>query len=229
MICTRKEFEELCGIEPAYYTMNRKRGKIIEDVDEHGRVFIDTDRPENKHFMSKRVPQAISPRQQAAPVAPVQQQPTVAPKQPSKLQARAKDPDETVHDKANTTMGKKFTLELQKLEVEIKQKEVATALNEQKLATIVGNNIPSPIVTEMFAQLAKSLLTGYRSYIEQEINNFCHKHKINDKDRVAIQSKVITGLNQAHTKSVNDARANMKAELKRYKIKDSLTDEQSDD
>lgn len=224
MICSRTEFEKLCGISKAHYSMYRSRGKIIERFNEDGTVYIDTSIPENNEMLVKganKKQQAVdAPQQNNAPVAKSVASKTTK----NKPTALAKRANEEI--KSNTSP--KYDLEVKKLEVEIKQKEVATALNEQKLATIMGNNIPAPIVTEAFAQLAKSLLTGYKGFFDQQIQVFCHKHKISDKNRIEFVSKIVTGLNAAHTKSVNDAKANMKAELRKYKIKDSMEDEPND-
>ena len=224
MICSRKEFEDLCGISRAYYTTYRSRGKIIESFHEDGTVYIDTSIPENHEMIIKAKQQATQPKEQEPerkPIATQKKQPAKLPvKQPAALQG--------AEQATNANTSPKYSLEVKKLEVEIKQKEVATALNEQKLATIMGNNIPAPIVTEAFAQLAKSLLTGYKGFFDQQIQDFCHRHKIAEKDRVAFLAKLVTGLNQAHAKAVNEAKANMKSELRKYKIKDSMEDEQED-
>lgn len=235
MICSKVEFQEFCNINRSEYAIYRKRGKIVESIDDHGNPFVDTDIPQNKDFLHKRQSMNVQKiiEQNTTAVIPEPTKPntpqkkqTVAPAQQKQRQVQRLNPDNA--DKPNIA-GEKYQLEIEKLKAEIRQKDIQTALNEQKLATIIGNNIPAPIVMEMFAQLAKSLLTGYKAYIDQEITNFCHKNKIPDKERVSIQSKMVTGLNTTHTKAVNDARANMKADLRRYKIKDSMTDESTDD
>lgn len=256
MIFNRKEYEIACGISKANYTTYRTRGKIFEQIDENGNVFIDTSHPVNSAFYEMRcdvmrekqreqliqevlqppkpdpIPTVIQPTVAENPLPKAEQKKLDKQKEQKierfrKGQEKAGIPTQQ-NDQQAGAVGTKFALELQKLQAEIKQKEVDIQLKEQKLATIIGNNIPSPIVMEMFAQLAKSLLTGYKAFAEQTINDFCHKHKIQEKERVTIIGKMVTGLNTSHTKAVNDARAQMKAELKRHKIKDSLEDEEND-
>lgn len=224
MISSRPEFIELCGITQAYYSMYKKRGKIIESIGDDGEIYVDTDIPQNKDFLQKRVNQ--QPKQKE----PKKESGVVKKSKPvmKSVNSPAKDNGETNSGEHND-LGSRYALELRKLQAEIDQKEVLIELNKQKLATIVGNNVPISIVKEMFAQLAKQLLTGYNAYIEQEINNFCHKNKIYDSDRVKLLSKMTTGLNNTHSKSVNDARSTMKSRLTKNKITDALNDDSDDD
>lgn len=233
MLCTRKEFENLCAFRnPGEYPVYRKRGKIFEQIDKDGNIVLDTEHPINKDFMRSRQTIIDNKRREEIkreliPEPELLPSPKNAPKKAPK--PKISEPVSGSKNSENQNTGSKYELELQKLQVEIKQKEVATALNEQKLATILGNNIPGPIVSESIAKLAKSLLQGYKNYIDQEITQFCHKHKIEDKARIDLSSKLITGLNATHTKAVNEARLNMKNELKKYKITNSMSDESDND
>jgi hypothetical protein len=238
MICSRKEFEDLCKISKANYTTYRQRGKIYEQEDQDGVVVIDTEHPINHAFYESR--KAINeskvfekvkseiideqPKPKYTPTAKNNTKEVVKKQIPSASNLRERANDET---KSNGS--EKFQLEIEKLKAEIRAKDIKSSLDEHRLATIVGNNIPAPIVTEMFAQLAKSLLTNYKSYIDQELTKFCHKNKIQDKERINILGTLVTGLNATHTKAVNDARSNMKSDLRKYKINDSMTDESDND
>jgi hypothetical protein len=232
MICSRKEFEDLCGISRANYTTYRTREKIVEQFDEHGNVYIDTDHPDNKAFyesrkvhLEKKVIEKVSES-----IEPVFGYPA-----PSKPQAKSKTPYQGKPSRkpnltpSETKGGVKFDLEVDKLDADVRLKELTIAVKEHELNTLLGRNIPSAIVMESFAQLSKSLLTGYRDYIEQEISIFCHRNKVSDKERVSIMSKLVTGLNSAHTKSVNEGRSTMKEGLKKHKINNTLEDEQGTD
>ena len=235
MICSKVEFQDFCNINRSEYAIYRKRGKIIEYTDDEGVVFIDTDVPQNKDFLQHRqsmnVQKIIEQNTPAVIPEPTKQntpskKQAVAPTQQKPRQVQRTNPDNA--DKPNIA-GEKYQLELEKLKKEVQERELNITLKEQKIATIIGNNYPSLIALEMFARLGKSLLSGYKAYIDQEITSICHKYKISEKDRVSILAKMVTALNTTHAKSVNDARANMKADLKKYKIKDSLSDESTDD
>lgn len=232
MICSRKDFEELCGISRANYTTYRDRGKIFEQIDGSGNVLIDTDHPVNNAFYLNRksilerkiIEQTLTstcpePEPQVKTPVPTKQTKPVKQRQSGK----------TIQiEGTKTPGGVKYELEVDKLDADVRLKELNIAVKEHELNTLLGNNIPSSIVMESFAQLAKSLLTGYRDYIEQEISNFCHKNKISDKERVAVMGKLVTGLNATHTKAVNEGRSTMKEGMKRRRIKNIPQDEQED-
>lgn len=236
MICSRKEFEDLCGISRSHYTVYRGRGKIFEQIDDDGNVVIDTEHPKNKDFYIKQKDKVTNRIVNDAVES-------VTPKPKFKESPKNKQEKKTVHVPASSkslkdspkneqtkVSSERYDLELRKLRAEVDQKEAKTKLDEHRLSTLIGNNIPAAIFNSAFAQLGKELLTGYMSYIEQEINEFCHKNKIDDKKRIGILAKLTTGLNKTHSRSVNQARANIKDSISQIKAKDSISgdDEEED-
>lgn len=221
MICSRKEFQDLCGISRANYNTYRDaRGKIIEhEVD--GSLLIDTDHPVNKAFYENRKQLLEKKRQDSiAEIAPAAK--SIILKKEAKPAPSKKTKSTADNSKSPNFFTEKYELETEKTRAEIAFKLAQTALSEQKLATISGNNVPMPIVLQMFSELSRSLLTGYKDYSEQLLSKFCHKHKVIDPHKIDLIAEMITGLNNTHTKCVNSARSHMKNELKRSNIKESL-------
>lgn len=231
MICSRKEFEELCGISRGNYTTYRGRKKIYEQQDDDGNIVIDTDHPINSAFYSSRKEIVDQKKrdeviQEVVPKPKYQESPKNKAKEPEQKKPVTKVSKSNDEDESETKKYWKVKqeLELEGFKNENRRKEAAAINLELKNETLLGNNVPMPIVKEAFSLLGKQLLTGYKAYIEQEVNNFCHKHKISDRDRIDMLAKLTSGLNITHTKSVRDGESMLKAEFNKYKIKDSLSD-----
>lgn len=204
MICkNRKEFYELAGISKANMATYIARGVIVANA---GGKF-DTDDPINKHFLDNRKSKGLTPgsvkmvpEKHAAVVEPVVER--------VPLTAKTKKA-------VNTATVSKFDLELKKIEAELEKKYVDTDLARQKLATIMGGNIPIELVKEIIAQLSKSLLNNYKSYSDQLITQLCHENRISDADRAKMLTKNLSGLNAIHSKAVEDARVQMRNATKK--------------
>lgn len=228
MIFTRREYEEICGISRANYNTYRDaRGRIIESLNEKGEVVIDTSNPVNLAFYERRQDivksKLLNPEISFSPISTNKKKTVPVTKTKGKAQVvnKKQEPD--------TSTSKRYQLEIDKLEKENRQKDLKIALDELKVATLSGNNVPMPIVLQMFSQLSRSLLVGYKDFSEQMISKFCHKNKIPDSEKIKLIAELVSGLNSTHTKSVDMARNHMKKELKTTNIKESLLGTEDND
>lgn len=204
MICkNRKEFYELAGITKANMATYVKRGTVV--ANDKGE--FDTDHPINKHFLDNRKSKGLAPGSvKTAPEKPTAVIESVLERVP--LTAKTKKA-------VNAATASKFELELKKIEAELEKKYVDTDLARQKLATIMGGNIPIELVKEIIAQLSKSLLNNYKSYSDQLITQLCHENRVSDADRAKMLTKNLSGLNAIHSKAVEDARVQMRNATKK--------------
>jgi len=199
MICRRPEFCELAGITNANLSTYIKRGKIVLEPD--GKT-INTEKRENADFLKGRNSEGKGKFAQPKPETTEAVIPSV-----NVLQ---NTPSKKVVNAAERATISKYNLELEKMQAELDKKIVDTKLAEQKLATLLGNNIPIDVVKSIVAQLSKSIINNYKSFSEQQITEICHVHRIAEADRVKIIAKNTTGLNNIHSKAVTDARVQIK-------------------
>lgn len=214
MICKRPEFCNLAGITNANLSTYIKRGKIVLESD--GKT-INTERRENKDFLESR---SKSGKGALATTVVPSQIPTVDVPQYEKQK-----PSRKVIKASETATISKYNLELEKMQAELDKKIVDTRLAEQKLATLLGNNIPIDLVLTIIAQFSKSMINNYKPFIEQQLTEICHVYRVPEIDRVKIIATNTKGLNTIHSKAVNDARIQMKSAVGSAKLKESTNDE----
>ncbi len=217
MICKRVEFCELAGITQANLSTYIKRGKIVMESD--GKT-IDTSKRENADFLEKRKMdgKALGSKSNDVVEIPREVIPTIDVLQKSQ-------PSKKVVKAAETATISKYNLELEKMQAELDKKIVDTKLAEQKLATLLGNNIPIDVVKSIVAQLSKAIINNYKSFSEQQISEICHKHRIPEVERVKLTAKNTTGLNNIHARAVNDAKIQIKNAIGESKYKESTSEE----
>ena len=221
MKCSRAEFMQLTGIHKAHLSTYIKRGKIILDPD--GKT-IDTENPANADFVKS---QALKQKEKLQAVKEI----VSIPKTPEVVIPPLSPPikvSSKVKKVAEQTTISKYALELEKMQAELDKKIVDTRLAEQKLSILLGNNIPIDLVKSIIAQLSKSMITNYKSFSEQQINEFCHQFGIGEADRVKLTAKNTTGLNQIHNKAIKDAETQMKNAMGKNKLKESQSNEDED-
>lgn len=215
MICkNRKEFYELGGFTKANMATYVKRGVVVAEPD----GTFDTENPTNKYFLDNRKSKGLAP----GSVKTVQPKST-APAEP-KLETIPLTPK--AKKAANNAFTDKLELEVKKLRAELDKKYVDTDLARQKLATVMGGNIPVDLVKEIVAQLSKSLLNNYKSYSDQLITQLCHENRVLDADRAKMLSRNLTGLNTIHSKAVDDAKMQMKNATKKTRNNIALENEE---
>lgn len=197
MECTRKEFAELAGCSPANLTTYIGRGKVFLMKD--GKR-IDTTRRENSDFLKKR--EAMGKAKGSVPVSDV--------KQADVNDSHVIKPTGKVRKAAEKSALSKYTIETEKLQADLDKKLVDTEIAQQKLSTMIGNNVSVDLVKNIIAQLSKSAINNYKSFTEQGITEFCHKHRVSDTERAAMIAKNTIGINAIHRKFIEDARIQLK-------------------
>ena len=206
MICTRKEFTELAGCSVANLSTYIKRGTVLLEPD--GKT-IDTNKRENYDFLKRR--ESMGKMSGSKEVLPTIETPV-----PQQIKASAK-----LKKAAETTIISKYNLELEKMQAEIDKKYIDIKLSDQKLSTLLGNNIPIEVIKTIITQFSKSIINNYKSFSEQQIREICHQHRISDIDRAKLTTKNTTGLNAIHQKAVNDARSQVKNAIGSTKLTES--------
>lgn len=217
MICKRPEFCNLAGITNANLSTYIKRGKIVLESD--GKT-INTERRENKDFLESRLKSGKGALATTVVPSPI---PTVDVPQYEKQK-----PSRKVIKASETATISKYNLELEKMQAELDKKIVDTRLAEQKLATLLGNNIPIDAVVTIMVTLSKSLITNYRSIIEQDITEVSHIFRIPEKDRVEFIDKSIKKLNAAHERAVLNAKTQIRNAAGKSKLTETEEDELDD-
>lgn len=216
MICTRKEFTELAKCSVANLSTYIKRGQVFLESD--GKT-IDTNRRENSDFLKRR---ASMGKTNSIPIANTVVKEVEFPAQPQ-IKASPK-----LRKAAEATIITKYELELEKMQAEIDSKHIGYKLSEQKLSTLLGNNIPIDVVKTIIAQLSKSIINNYKSFSEQQITEICHKFRIEDVERVKLLTKNTNGLNAIHQKAVTDARFQTKKEIGSNKLNESESNDENE-
>lgn len=222
MICSRPEFIVIAGCTNANLTTYRSRGRVVTFVGDDGKEYIDTNHPINADFLKKRK-EIIASKNESQKPAPKK---TISKKTQTPVNSTVQT---TAQDTGTEKTDTRYSLEIRKLQAEIQQKEAKIILDELKIKTLSGNNIPKTVVTEMFATLGKSLLVGYKEFIDQFVSDICHENKIPDAVRAKMIGEMVKGLNASHKNSVETAKAHFKMSLKKSKIDESLTDEDETD
>lgn len=217
MICKRPEFCNLAGITNANLSTYIKRGKIVLESD--GKT-IDTEKRENKDFLESRSKNGKGALATTVAPSPI---PTVDVPQYEKQK-----PSRKVIKASETATISKYNLELEKMQAELDKKIVDTRLAEQKLATLLGNNIPIDAVVTIMVTLSKSLMTNYRSTIEQDITEISHIFRIPEKDRVEFIDKSIKKLNATHERAILNAKTQIRNAAGKSKLTETEEDELDD-
>lgn len=217
MICKRPEFCNLAGITNANLSTYIKRGKIVLESD--GKT-INTEKRENKDFLESRSKSGKGALATTVAPSPI---PTVDVPQYEKQK-----PSRKVIKASETATISKYNLELEKMQAELDKKIVDTRLAEQKLATLLGNNIPIDAVVTIMVTLSKSLMTNYRSTIEQDITEISHIFRIPEKDRVEFIDKSIKKLNATHERAILNAKTQIRNAAGKSKLTETEEDELDD-
>jgi len=173
-----------------------KRGNIVLEPD--GKTIDDT-RPENAYWVKNRREKAVKSAEKV-----------VTPDAPTLLATAGVKISPKVKKAAEKSTINKFDLDIKKTEAELRKKEVDTEIALERLAVMKGDNIPIALVKEIISQLSKSFLRNYKSFSEQTVVDICHQHGISELERVTFTGKLVGGLNALHSKSVNDAKAQLK-------------------
>ena len=217
MICkNRKEFYELGGFTKANMATYVKRGVVVAEPD----GTFDTENPINKYFLDNRKSKGLAPGSVK----------TIQPKSTASAEPKLETIPLTQKAKkaANNAFTDKLELEVEKLRAELDKKYVDTDLARQKLATVMGSNIPIEFVKELMAQVSKSVLHGYNSYLDQKISDLCHQYRIPNDEKAKILSKNTVEINKIHSKVFADASVQIKNAIGKSKNIEADTDEMDD-
>lgn len=185
-----------------------KRGNIVMSED----GTFETTNHVNAEFIKKRIDQGKTPSGAVPPSVGIK---------PMSKSVKVKGPDEKPPKKSiikvkgpeHEQYGGQTSLFLEQKEADLEKKLIDTEIARQKLAVMIGENVPVDLVKMVVSDLSRSMLDNYKAYSEQMLSNLCHKYRIPDKDRANIITKNVSDLNTIHQRAIDKSRAKMKSEL----------------
>lgn len=181
---TRKEFYELAGVDKGYLNTYIRRGTVILTG-----TRIDDSLPENKYFLEKRGV-AVGPKKGKGVVKkPV--------KPASKTDVLEAEDDVEKDIKKNKEKQTRFDLELERGKLDLLQKQEALEILRIKKAKLMGEVVPTDLVTILFATHSKSITTEFHQAAENLLTTIAKQQKLSIEKVAIIRGELIKIINKA--------------------------------
>lgn len=207
-ILSRKEILELCEKNKGSVAMAVKRGNLIQDdsrkIDtsiEHNRIFL-------KKWLFDAFPENIANEKMkiiSYNFSEEKKEPTPKKEKPLKsTRRRNKEPE-------NKTESDSESLEVLKKRAELEFKKSQAELNQLKIKTLKGENIPTDLVVKVFSILGKSFLTSYKNGSKNFVQDVAHKTRMSIEDKSYMESELVKVINQSHKDSLDLAKKELRS------------------
>lgn len=183
------EFAQKCGIEQAYLTMYRKRGKVVLTDD----GMVDEGNATNALFMQKcltRPPKEPKVKSEGTIKSTDGKQ--VKDKKASK--ARITEKKST---SADTKADERFDLETTKKKIEIEKLQREATLAEMEHEKRIGKLLPTAPVQNLFIQIIKSYTISFKQAADKILMDFAKRAKMNRNDIAQMKGELIAAINKA--------------------------------
>lgn len=205
------EFAQKCGIEQAYLTMYRKRGKVI--VNEDG--MVDDANTTNILFMQKcltRVPKVVEEK--------LEVEKTEAKSQPSKTKkgqkAQISEKKSKSSQKAVEKADERFDLDTEKKRMEIENLRREARLNDAKEEKMLGKLIPTDPVKSLFMQTIKAYTMSFKQAADKIVLEFGKRSKMNRNDLAEMRGELIAAINKASEEGITESKKGVQNIVREY-------------
>lgn len=200
------EFAQKCGIEQAYLTMYRKRGKVV--VTDDG--MVDDAQAINILFFEKclkRTPK--EPKAEVVLKTTGNQEPKKD-KKPSKAQITEKK------SKANEKADERFDLDTEKRRMEIEKLQRESRLADIQHEKMIGKMLPTEPIKSLFIQIIKSYTVSFTQAANKILQEFAKRNKMNRNDVAEMRGELIAAINQASKEGIDESKKSVSHIIREY-------------
>lgn len=188
---TRKEVQDHFGISSAYFTTNRKRGKV--KVDEAG--YIDDSDPVNTRFIGM-----LRERKEGVP----------AKDQGNSDQSPPESPEQG---------GSLLNIERETKVAELEKKRRESALLELRRQRQEGEVLPTEEVRKVFAQHFRNVGAAFEDATENLIQEMAARKKMSEEDVAELRSRLVSIVNDAVEQAKEASKRDVKAIVEEFSQK----------
>lgn len=188
------EFAQKCGIEQAYLTMYRKRGKVV--VTDDG--MVDDAQAINILFLEKCLKRPLKEPK----VANIQR----SEKQKKASKARITDKKSKSSEKAQEKVDERFDLDTEKrrMEIEKLQRESRTAdIQHEKM---IGRMLPTEPIKTLFIQTIKAYGVGFTQAANKFLIEFAKRAKMSRNDVAEMRALLVAEINDGSRVAINESK-----------------------
>lgn len=191
------EFAQKCGIDKAYLSVNKKRGKVILNEDD----LIDDSNPINKLFFERCLarPKAI---------AAITDQPQDSNTEPPKPKKDTKQGEIEFGEITQRTLDK-MGLDAQKKVAEIEKLNKEISALQRKAEKDTGKLLPTDLVTSMCKRVVHTYGKKFRGSLDNISGIWGKRFKLNRNEISELRKAMLDELNRAD----KDATEELKAEI----------------
>lgn len=198
---TKKEVIAKTGKDATFINRYAKRGHLIFSVNESGQSLLDDTFPLNSAFLEKWKKKDTD----EVIVTNTSNVPKTAPnvktikQKPAETGSIKMDPQKVAaYDLAQQTKA----IELEKVQLEVEQLKF-------KNAKLHGEIIPVELVTNIFSQHTKAVVTEYRNSLDKMITQIAGLHKLTNAEIANLKAIVNKEINQAGERSLMESLKNI--------------------
>ncbi len=210
------EFARICGVEQAYLTMYRKRGKLV--VREDG--LIDDQNPTNAFFIKKleskpkkepKIKDEVV-KETEVHVEHVADEPIKAEATKSKKPRNSPIPSGKHPDKA----GERFDLDTEKKRLEIEKLQRLARQDEINHQKEMGKLIPIDPIRNVIMQTIKAYTMSYTQAAEKIVTEFGKRFRLNRNEMAELRAQLISGINSASESAITSSKREVTGIVKKY-------------
>lgn len=206
---TRREFSDLCGIEPKALAVYVGRNKVI--LNENGEV--DTAVAMNMAFLEKKtgkkeiespvVVLAEPQKKSRIKTTPTPKEPVIQRKEKPIRNKHYKTNDEVENLTTNFEMDNALKrLDMEKKELEVEKLKIQNA-------KLNGEVIPTELVKMIFAQHFKSVTTAFHQGADNFITEITKRLDLKRDEMVKLRKELVEIINQAVNDSIEDSKGSI--------------------
>ncbi len=202
---TRKQFQDLCGVDRAYLAVYVKRGKLILTGE-----MIDDTIPQNKDFLDRQISKLKAASNSQEKSIPAQQV------------IKNDEPGENNQQLRHNFSKNNVALDLELKNADLAKKEVDTRIALLKEEKLRGTVIPTDIVKVVFTQHFKSVTSAFHQAADNLIVNIAKKKDLNREEVADIRGILIEIINEAVKDSIDESKNSITNIIAEYSDKKGI-------
>jgi hypothetical protein len=201
------EFAQKCGIEQAYLTMYRKRGKVI--LTEDG--MVDEANSTNALFLQKCLsrPKKEEKVKSEEPEKVQIEKPVKSKKAPK---ARNTEKKTEAEEKAD----ERFDLDTAKKRIEIKKLEREAMLADMEHERKVGKLLPVDPVQSLLIHTIKNYTVAFKQASDKLLMDFANRAKMNRNEIAEMKGELIAAINRAAEQGLSESKRSVSQIIAEY-------------
>lgn len=185
---TQAEFADLCGVNSAYITVNKKRGKLVVNAD----GLVDDQNLINAAFRDKRLRGGKKIKEK-----------------PESKPADEKKPDKPKKSDLHPESRKLLDLQNEKKQAEIEKMKRESRILRMKEDKLLGKLIPTDTVKQLFGLYAKQITTSFRQSAESLVSEFGKRGGLKRNDIAELRGLLVTLINNSVDSAINGSKKNL--------------------